>query len=190
MVPHNHMIIAADSITASTMAIFRDLVRSYHGQVWNPDKRRYEEPRWKESIRFAPTTQTFLINELEDRANILDYLVKPFDLVTPYRAAWEIVKTNDRENAILLNQNVAEVLTNWEVFTKDRDGHYYRGAMHHRSGTFLGVQKRLRETPEHEQHVQALLAEVADQNFAWCPSDGRIPIEREGPPELGAGGTL
>jgi hypothetical protein len=179
MVPHNHLVIAADSISSGTMEVFREHVRSYQGQVWNPKKHRYEESDWQEGVAARPTTQTFHIEAREDYANILDYLVVPVDLVTPYRAAWQLARADQRQSAILLNQNVTEALAGLELFTRGRDGHFYRGRFHHKSGGFLGVAKRIRETRQHDRRVAALLQDCNDANLAAFPFERKHCVEEQ-----------
>jgi hypothetical protein len=180
VVPHIHMVIVADAISSAVMSLFRELVQSYHGQIWNRKKRRYEDdPEWRVRLPVRPSTRTYLIDEVEDYCNILNYLVLPVDIVTPYRAAWPLAEANRRESAILLNQNVTEALFGWALSMDNRDGHYYRGAMHHKSGSFVGVSKCIRETKAHERRVAALLQECNDANLNGFPYADKPSIEEE-----------
>jgi hypothetical protein len=180
VVPHVHMVIVADAISSAVMAMFRELVQSYRGQVWNRKKRRYEDdPEWRVRLPVQPTTRTYSIDEMADYCNILNYLVLPVDVVTPYRAAWPLAKANFREFASLLNQNVTEALFGWASSMDKRDGHYYRGAMHHRSRSFVGVKKSIRETKAHERRVAALLHDCNDANLNGFPYADKASIEEQ-----------
>jgi hypothetical protein len=191
ILPHAHILVVAEELTAGTLGIFRQRVSEFNGHVWNRKRRAYElpAPEWRESIAVTPNTCTHHIDGIEDAANVMGYLVKPEDVTTPYLADWARYVADDRSQAILLNQNVNEVLAGWEVYSHDRDGHYYRGRLHHSSGDFLGIPRRIRETRRHDREVRDLLARCNELNFEAFPHQEHVPIEREArQAEAGEGG--
>jgi len=57
--------------------------------------------------------------------------------------------------------------------------HYYRGRFHHKSSAFLGVEKRIRETREHDRYVGAMLHECSDANLVAYPFERKLSIEEQ-----------
>jgi hypothetical protein len=76
----------------------------------------------------------------------------------------------------------------WEVFSHDRDAHYYRGRLHHSSGDFLGIPRRTRESRRHDREVRDLLDQCNELTFAAFPYQDHRPIEEQAQ-QAGAEGT-
>lgn len=185
VLPHDHIIVVAEDLSADTLNIFRERVREFNGHVYSRSKRSYllPAPENRESIAVPVNTCTYHIDAIEDAANIFGYLVQPVDVATPYLSDWTRHVVNDRRKAIVLNQNLDEVFAGWEMFSRDRDGHFYRGRLHHSSGDFLGIPKKTRETKRHDREVRELLADCNELNFEAFPYEDRVPIEQAQQPE-------
>lgn len=181
VLPHNHMVLLADELTAAVIETFRSLAKSYTGQRWNSMKRKWEHLAEPEFIQVEPTTRSYPILTQADFCNILNYLVVPVDFATKYIEAWPKAAATGRAGVSLLNQNTIDLIDGIDRLSGGRDGHYYRAALHHSSVDFHGVKKKERETVEHEQKVLALLRECSEDNVTDFPYADKTPIEHSDP---------
>ncbi len=177
--PHNHLIMFADTITDDTMETFKKLVRSYKGQKWNSKKKQWEELAEPEDIMVEPTTLTYRIDAQNDFANILNYMVVPMDFASKYKEAFSKAWGSNRKDIAFVNQNVLDLIDLCEFMSANRDGHYDRGTLHHSSGDFHGIKKSMRKTAKHKCEVRELLNECSRENLIAFPFTEKTPIEKE-----------
>lgn len=178
--PHDHLVVLADELTPKIIQTFKDAVKSYTGQKWNSKKKKWEQLSEPDHIKVEPSTRSYPIPTQSDFSNILSYLVVPVNFAEKYLEAWPAASASGRAGVPLLNQNAIDLIDGCDKLSAGRDGHYYRGALHHSSGDFHGVKRSVRETREHEQMVLALLRDCADDNVAAFPFSDKTPIEQGG----------
>jgi hypothetical protein len=125
----------------------------------------------------VPLSCNFKIKPLEDEGqfcNALGYVLKPINLSTPYRAAWEEKCRDNSRKAVELNSETRDVILGLGSLFKMRKGIKYMGNLNARNKNFIGTpeeerRKRARQVAlspyqemqqrEREQHQEIALAE-------------------------------
>jgi hypothetical protein len=173
------VVVLADTVTRSFIDELHRLIASYHGQSWNPKKRKWIEPEFPEPIWSAASTRTYAIKRDFDFASVLSYLCNPVNLAAAYMEDWPTVARNNRQSSDF-NENFVEALEALCAAMSGRWGHRYLGALQHAHRNFTGIEKSIREKKSSRQLVKTMLEECQLKRIIeFDPDNLDTPVEFE-----------
>ncbi len=156
VLPHCHILLFTEQISPSFIDETNALVESYRPVEFNPDLETWEVFQ-DGRIHHPVTTRLARLEAQENLAKTISYLIKPIDVVTPYRASLEACE-GAPETVRQLNQNVCEFFLSYSETTHSRRQLQYFGTLDaRRRSRFVGVSPACREAPANRSLVRELL---------------------------------
>ena len=149
--PHVHAVVEADFLGEEDQDFLSQQLQQYRTSNG-------------EALGLSPTVEVKPISSPKALYKSLSYLIKPIDIVRPYRSAWITAEANDRKLAWQLNAHASEFLAGYfQISNADRQFQqkiHYVGNLQGNHENYLGIRSAQRE--EYREFVDAIGREEED----------------------------